>query len=98
MIAAGVGLCGIGGYLIYQGNKVYTTDPGPTAIDRSGEIDRNHKQGIIYYAAGGVGIAAGIILTALGARNKVDFKQRKKMMTFQSGLLDNGHLGAMLTF
>ena len=80
MIAGGVGLCAVGGYLIYEGNKVYTTVPSPTSIDKDGEITRNHKQGTIYYAAGGVAIATGIILTAFGAKNKVEFKQRKRLM------------------
>lgn len=104
-IASGVGLCGIGGYLIYQGNKVYTTvpelkaNPTPEQIAvRDSEIQRNHRQGTIYYAVGGVAIGAGIILTAFGAKNKVEFKQRKRTMEMQGGILDNGHLGAMLTF
>ena len=99
MIAGGIGLCGAGAYLLYQGNKVYTTSPtiaDPTI--RQNEINRNHRQGTIYYAAGGVAIAAGIILTAFGARNKVDFKARKKMMEFESGILDNGNIGVALNF
>ncbi|MBP7388987.1 MAG: hypothetical protein KA841_01210, partial [Chitinophagales bacterium] len=59
---------------------------------------RNQRQGIIYLAAGGVGIAGGIILTAFGAKNKVEFKQRKRMMEMQGGLLDNGRLGLALNF
>lgn len=105
MIAAGIGLCGIGSYLVYQGHNVYTTDPGlpvnatPQQISvRDSEIDRNHKQGTIYYAVGGVAIAGGIILTAFGARNKVEFKQRKRMMELQGGILDNGRLGLALNF
>lgn len=66
MIAGGVGLCGIGGYLIYQGHSVYTTK---SAV--AGENERNRKQGTIYYVASGVGIAGGIILTALGAKTKL---------------------------
>ena len=98
MIAGGIGLCGIGGYLIYQGSKVYTTVPSPTSNDKDGEIIRNHKQGTIYYVAGGIGIAAGIILTAFGAKNKVEFKQRKRLMEMQAGVLDNGSLGIALNF
>jgi hypothetical protein len=106
MLASGVGLCGIGGYLIFQGNKVYTTTPDALPATataeqkaiREGEIEKNHKQGTIYYAVGGIAIGAGIILTAFGAKNKVEFKQRKRMLEMQSGILDNGHLGAMLTF
>ncbi len=93
MIAAGVGLCGIGGYLVYQGHNVYTTKSAT-----AGENERNRKQGTIYYVAAGVGIAAGIILTALGAKNKVEFKQRKRVMEMQSGILDNGRLGLALNF
>lgn len=105
MIAAGIGLSGIGGYLIYQGNKIYTTVPeipaNPTPDQlaaREGEIQRNHKQGTIYYAIGGVAIAGGIVLVAIGAKNKVEFKQRKRMMELQGGILDNGHLGLALNF
>ena len=97
MIAGGIGLCGAGAYLMYEGNKVYTTK-STSKTDADGENARNRTQGTIYYAAAGVGLAAGIILTAFGARNKVEFKQRKKMMELQSGILDNSHLGAMLTF
>jgi hypothetical protein len=98
MIAGGVGLCAIGGYLLYQGNKVYTSSVSPSSPTSAEDISRNHKQGTIYYAAGGVSIAAGIILTAFGARNKVDFKTRKKMMELQSGILDNGNIGLALNF
>lgn len=100
MIAGGIGLCGIGSYLFYQGHSVYTTVPAPNSIsiDKEGEIIRNHKQGTIYYAAAGVSIAAGIVLTALGAKNKVEFKQRKRLMEMQAGILDNGSLGLALNF
>jgi uncharacterized membrane protein len=93
MIAAGVGLTGIGGYLVYQGYKVYTTKSTV-----AGEEERNRKQGTIYYVAAGVGIAGGIILTAIGAKNKVEFKQRKRLLEMESGLLDNGRLGLALNF
>ena len=93
MIAGGVGLCGVGGYLIYQGHSVYTTK---SLVP--GENERNHKQGTIYYIAAGVGIAGGIILTALGAKNKIEFKQRKHLMEMQSGILDNGRIGLALNF
>lgn len=97
MIAGGVGLCGIGGYLFYQGHSVYTTK-STSATDPDGENARNRKQGTIYYVAAGVGIAGGIILTALGAKNKVEFKQRKRLMEMQSGILDNGRIGLALNF
>ena len=98
MIAGGVGLCIAGGYLIYQGNKVYTTTPSPKSTNPEEETRRNTRQGTIYYVAGGIAIAGGILLTAFGARNKVDFKRMKKRMELQSGILDNGHLGLALNF
>jgi len=98
MIAAGVGLCGVGSFLIYEGNKTYTSSIAPTSTTPTDDLQRNHRQGTIYYAAGGIAIAGGIVLVALGAKNKVDFKLRKKMMEMQAGLLDNGNLGATLTF
>ncbi len=100
MIAGGVGLCVAGGYLIYQGIKVYTTTPDASlsATQQKSEIDRNHRQGIIYLSAAGVGIAAGIILSAFGAKNKINFKNRKKAMELQSGILESGNLGLALRF
>lgn len=98
MIAAGIGLCGAGSYLIYQGVKVYGTAASPLSANPAAEIDRNHRQGTIYLVAGGIAIAGGVILTAFGARNKVDFVRRKKMMSLQSGILDNGSLGVALNF
>lgn len=100
MIAAGVGLSGAGGYLIYNGHKVYTTpiDQNATAGQQQESERQNRKQGTIYMAVGGVCIAGGLVLTALGAKNKVEFKKQKKRMTLQSGLLDNGNLGLALTF
>ena len=97
MIAGGVGLCAAGGFLIYEGIKIYTA---PTAPTPAGDEDkqRNHRQGTIYLAAASVGIAGGIILTAFGARNKIDFKTRKKMMNVQSGILKSGNLGIALSF
>ena len=99
MIAGGIGLCGIGSYLCYQGFSVYTTRSTSTipSVKKSDE-QTNHKQGTIYYVAGGIGIAAGIILTAFGAKNKVEFKQRKRLMEMQAGVLDNGSLGIALNF
>lgn len=100
MIAAGVGLSGAGAYLIYNGHKVYTTpiDTKLTPGQQEESERQNHKQGTIYMAVGGVCIAGGLVLTALGAKNKVEFKKLKKRMTLQSGLLDNGNLGLALTF
>ncbi len=98
MIAAGVGLCAAGSYLVYQGHKVYSTAPFPNSTNPAEETARNHRQGTIYYVAAGIGLAGGVILVALGARNKVEFKRRKKMMELQSGILDNGNLGVALKF
>ncbi len=100
MIAGGVGLCGAGSYLIWQGTKILNTIPAavPGTALYEDEKKRNQRQGIIYLAAGGVGIAGGIILTAFGAKNKVEFKQRKRIMEMQGGLLDNGRLGLALNF
>lgn len=98
MIAGGVGLCGAGAYLIYYGVKVYSTKAAAGSQYPDQEVSRNKRQGTIYLAAGGIAIGTGIILTAFGARNKVDFKARKRMMELESGLLDSGNLGAVLTF
>ena len=97
MIAGGVGLCGVGSYLIYQGTKVYSSKPTNSATYQE-DIDRNHRQGIIYMTAGGIGIAGGIILTAFGVKNKVEFKRGMKRMQLQSGILDNGNLGMAFMF
>lgn len=95
MIAGGIGVCGAGSYLVYQGFKVYNSKvPGNNAED----ISRNHKQGTAYIIAGGVGIIGGIVLIGFGARNKHEFMMRKRMMSLQSGLLDNGNIGFALNF
>lgn len=108
MIAAGVGLTGAGGYLVYNGYKVYNNpiDSKLGASQRQEAERQNKKQGTIYMAVGGVCIAGGIILTAFGAKNKVEFKRMKKYMqqqqqtkaVLQGGWLDSGNLGLALTF
>ncbi len=99
MIAGGVGLCGASGYLLYYGIKVYKTLPdNPASTTYAAELDRNKRQGTIYIAAGSIAAAAGIILTAFGARNKVEFKMRKRLMEMEGGLLHNGQLGLALHF
>ena len=108
LIAAGVGLCGAGGYLVYNGYKVYTTsiDPKLGTSQQEEAKSQNHKQGTIYMAVGGVCIVGGIICTAFGAKNKVEFKRMKKYMqsqqqtkaVLQGGWLDSGNLGLALTF
>lgn len=99
MIAGGIGLMGAAGYLTYQGVKIYRTLPdNPASATYDVELDRNKRQGTIYLVAAGVGYAAGAVLIALGARNKIDFKRRKKMLELQSGILDNGNLGLALNF
>lgn len=95
MIAGGIGLMGASGYLIYQGYKIYTDKGTPP---NTATTQRNQRQGTIYLAAGGAAVVAGIVLTAFGATNKVAFKQRKKLMTLQSGLLDSGGLGLAFGF
>ncbi len=98
MIAGGIGLTGVGSYLIYQGYKVYTTKPVPNSSTYNSDLERNHKQGTIYLAAGGVAIVGGIVLTALGARNKVEFKNRKRKLQLDTGMLQSGQLGLALGF
>jgi hypothetical protein len=62
------------------------------------KTNRTKKQGTIYLAAAGVGIAGGIVLTAFGARNKVEFKRRKNAMNADLGILPNGQIGFALNF
>lgn len=97
MIAAGIGLTGAGSYLIYQGVKIYTTN---TPNIPQQENERNKRQGIIYMAAGGVGIVGGVVLTALGARNKVEFKRRKRLLSMEITIPDYtlAAVGARLNF
>ncbi|MCW5906496.1 MAG: hypothetical protein KIS94_01435 [Chitinophagales bacterium] len=99
MIAAGVGLCAAGGYLTYQGISVYRTIPNNIGTP-SGDAQReqNKKQGTIYLVAAGVGIAGGVILTAFGVKNKVEFKRRKKRMEAEVGFLSGGQIGFALGF
>jgi hypothetical protein len=99
MIAGGVGLCAAGGYLIYQGIKVYNDIPQNIGTP-SGNTQReqNKKQGTIYLVAAGLGIAGGIVLTAFGARNKIEFKQRKKAMEANLEFLPKGQLGVAFNF
>jgi hypothetical protein len=100
MLAGGIGLCGVGGFLIYQGNKVYTTpvEGALTNPNYDAQLQQNHRQGTIYMAVGGVAIAGGLVLTAFGIKNKVEFKQRKKLLTAQIGLLDSGNIGLAMGF
>lgn len=99
MIAAGVGLCGASGYLLYYGITTYKALPSdPASPTYQAQVDRNKRQGTIYIAAGSIAAAAGIILTAFGARNKVDFKNRKRLLEMESGILQSGNLGLALNF
>ena len=98
MIAGGVGLAGAGSFLVYEGVKTYNTPAAPLSTDPTGDVQRNHRQGTAYIAAGTVAYIGSAVLIALGAKNKIEFKRRLKLMSLQSGLLDNGNLGAMLTF
>ncbi|MCX6197865.1 MAG: hypothetical protein NTY88_01410 [Bacteroidetes bacterium] len=97
MIAGGVGLFGVSGYLFYQGAKVYGY-VYKKSTDKDGDLQRNNKIGTIYYACGGIAVAVGAVLIGLGARNKVEFKMRKRMLEVQSGFLDDGKLGLALNF
>lgn len=98
MIAGGVGLCAAGGYLLYQGISVYRTRVDGSTPAGLSQNEQNKKQGTIYLAAAGVGIAGGIVLTAFGARNKVEFKRRKNAMNADLGILPNGQIGFALNF
>ena len=98
MIAGGVGLAGAGSFLVYEGVKTYNTPAAPLSTDPTGDVQRNHRQGTAYIAAGTVAYIGSAVLIALGAKNKIEFKHRLRLMSLQSGLLDNGNMGAMLTF
>jgi hypothetical protein len=98
MIGGGVGLAGAGTFLIYEGVKIYQTPASPSSTDPAGDVQRNHNQGTAYLAAGGIAYAGAVVLIALGVKNKLEFKRRKKLMSLQSGLLPSGNMGAMLTF
>lgn len=98
MIAGGVGLVAAGGYLLYQGISVYNTRTDGSTPAGQSQNEQNKKQGTIYLAAAGVGLAGGIVLTAFGARNKVEFKRRKNAMNADLGILPNGQIGFALNF
>jgi len=98
MIAGGVGLVGAGSFLIYEGVKTYNTPAAPLSTDPTGDVQRNHQQGTAYIAAGAIGYVGAAVLIALGAKNKIEFKRRLKIMSLQGGLTDNGNIGVMLTF
>jgi hypothetical protein len=98
MIAGGVGLVAAGGYLLYQGITVYNTQTAGITPAEQSRNEQNKKQGTIYLVAAGVGLAGGVVLTAFGARNKVEFKRRKNAMNADLGILPNGQLGFALNF
>jgi hypothetical protein len=98
MIAGGVGLAGAGSFLIYEGVQTYNSPAAPASTNPSADIMRNHNQGTAYIIAGSVSFIGSAVLIALGAKNKVEFKRRKKLMSLQSGLLDSGNLGVALSF
>jgi hypothetical protein len=98
MLAGGVGLCGAGTYLIYAGAKLYKTPAPPNSSDPSNDVQRNHTQGGAYIAGGVIGIGAGAVLLVFGAKGKLEYNRRIKKMQLQSGLLQDGHVGAMLGF
>ena len=98
MIGGGVGLAGVGTFLIYQGFKTYNTPAAPVSTDPAGDVQRNHTQGTAYIAGGAIAFIGSAVLIALGAKNKVEFKHRKKLMSLQTGWLDDGKTGVALTF
>ena len=98
MIAGGIGLAGAGSFLIYEGVKTYNTPAAPNSTDPAGDVQRNHQSGTAYIAAGTVGYIGAAVLIALGVKRKIEFKQRMKIMQLQTGLLDNGNVGASLNF
>jgi hypothetical protein len=98
MIGGGVGLAIAGGFLIWEGVETYNTPASPQSTNPAADVQQNHSQGTAYIAAGAVAFVGSAILIGLGAKNKIEFKQRKKLMSLQTGLLDNGKMGAMLTF
>ena len=98
MIAGGVGLCAVGGYLVYYGVQVYNNPVASTSTNPAAGINQNHNQGTAYIIGGGAVVVGSIILGAFGVRNKIDFKQHLKYMHLQAGWLQDGGLGAALTF
>jgi hypothetical protein len=98
MIAGGVGLAGAGSFLIYEGVQTYNTPAAPSSTNPSADVMRNHNQGTAYIIAGSVSFIGSAVLIALGAKNKVEFKRRRKLMSLQTGLLDSGNLGLALSF
>ncbi|MCS6933654.1 MAG: hypothetical protein NZM35_00705 [Chitinophagales bacterium] len=75
MIAGGVGLIIAGSYLVYQGFEIYRAPAPAQSANPAEDVRRNQRQGTIYMAAGGVALAGGAALAALGIRNKVIFKK-----------------------
>lgn len=101
MIAGGVGLCGAGSYLLYYGIKTYNTPPAPTSVTpdaQNADIQRNHKQGTIFVAVGGLAIAGGLALTTFGAIKKHEFKLQKRVMSMEAGLSPDGRVLVALHF
>jgi hypothetical protein len=98
LMAAGAGLFGAGIYLDYEGALIYKTPAAPTSTNPAGDVERNHNQGAAYLTCGVISIGAGAVLLAFGIKDKLLFKRRMKKMQLESGLLQNGNLGATLTF
>lgn len=94
LITAGVGFCAAGVYLIVEGSITYNTPNG----SQGSNTQQNHRQGAGYISGGAIGIGAGVVMAAFGIKRKMEFKKRLKDMSMQGGLLDDGHLGAMLSF
>jgi hypothetical protein len=98
MIAGGIGLCGAGAYLIWEGQLVYKSPVAATSATTTNTIAQNHQQGTAYIVAGGFAIAGGFVLGAFGVKNKIEFKKRRQRLLLQSGLLESGNLGACLSW
>ena len=98
MIAGGVGLAAAGSFLIYEGVQTYNTPASPSSTNPAADVMRNHNQGTGYIIAGSASFIGSAVLIALGAKNKIEFKRRRKLMSLQTGLLDSGHLGLALSF
>ena len=96
MIGGGVGLVAAGSFLIYEGVETYNTTT--SSGNPTNNVAQNHSQGTAYIAAGTIAFIGAAVLLGLGARNKIEFKRRKQRMALQAGLLDNGNVGAMLSF
>ena len=98
MIAGGVGLYGVSGFLIYYGVTAYNAGPLSNSTNPSGDIKLNHRQGIAFLTSAVVAIGGGAALITLGAMKKYQFKVRKRAMNIKAGLTPDGRLLLALNF